>query len=243
MAADLAAAFTRSNGTYLEQKFGRMPSPGELYIAHFLGPQGAEKLFNAGLEDSSQVAAKLFPRQAKANQQIFYSGDHARTIKEVYRALVAKHDGAAPDPTFVAQQLASGPMPPRWPVEAVPSRFGPADMSFTSLFATDAASFAPKPLIATDAPKPLIATDALNAFAAPDASEVDALSYGPLPAPPPLLAEGLMPLLADGPIPLLADDMPPQSAEDAIPAPRVLMSTPPAEGWTSAFLTQLYARR
>ena len=33
------------------RKFGRMPSPGELYIAHFLGPHGAEKFFKAGLAD------------------------------------------------------------------------------------------------------------------------------------------------------------------------------------------------
>src|SRR5690242_9214707 len=62
MAADMAAAFTRANGAYLEDKFGRMPSAGELYIAHFLGAQGAEKLFNAGLTDADQVAAKLFPK-------------------------------------------------------------------------------------------------------------------------------------------------------------------------------------
>src|SRR3569623_697302 len=66
IAADMAAAFTRSNGAYLQDKFGRMPSPGELYIAHFLGPQGAEKMFNAGLQDTDQVAARLFPDRRKA---------------------------------------------------------------------------------------------------------------------------------------------------------------------------------
>ena len=55
MAADLAAAFTRSNGAYLQEKFGRMPSPGELYIAHFLGPKGAEKMFTAGLANSDEI--------------------------------------------------------------------------------------------------------------------------------------------------------------------------------------------
>ena len=42
IAADLAAAFTRKNGAYLHERFGRMPSPGELYIAHFMGAKGAE---------------------------------------------------------------------------------------------------------------------------------------------------------------------------------------------------------
>ncbi len=94
IAADMAAAFTRSNGAYLEDKFGRMPSPGELYIAHFLGPKGAEKLFNAGLRDPDQIAAKLFPSQARANRAIFYANGEARTIREVYKALVAKHHRA-----------------------------------------------------------------------------------------------------------------------------------------------------
>ena len=108
IAADLAAAFTASNGAYLTEKFGRMPSPGELYIAHFLGAQGAEKMFTAGLADPDQNAAALFPRQASANPSIFYSHGNARTVKQVYLSLVAKH---APQPTqdaaFAAQQLAA----------------------------------------------------------------------------------------------------------------------------------------
>jgi hypothetical protein len=138
VAADLAAAFTRSNGEYLSSRFGRMPSPGELYIAHFMGAQGAGAFFDAGLENPDQSAAKLFPRQAKANPTIFYDNGHARTIREVYEVLVAKHDTAAAGPaTFAAQQAANAPAS-RWPeAPVVPSRFGPDDMSFTSLFSSE----------------------------------------------------------------------------------------------------------
>ncbi|WP_423067997.1 transglycosylase SLT domain-containing protein [Devosia sp. CN2-171] len=136
VSADLAAAFTRSNGEYLFEKFGRMPSPGELYIAHFLGPQGAEKMFNAGLSDPDQIAADLFPKQAKANRAIFYENGTPRTIREVYRALVDKHDGQF-DPLFSAQQMASDPTG-KWPAAAtIPSRFSADDMSFTSLFSNE----------------------------------------------------------------------------------------------------------
>lgn len=138
VSADLAAAFTRSNGEYLFQRFGRMPSPGELYIAHFLGPQGAEKFFNAGLTNPDQVAAKLFPKQAQANRTIFYENGRARTIREVYRALVAKHEGLT-DPAFSAQQMASDPAS-KWPgATPIPSRFSTDDMSFTSLFSNEVA--------------------------------------------------------------------------------------------------------
>ena len=136
ISSDLAAAFTRSNGEYLFERFGRMPSPGELYIAHFLGPQGAERMFNAGLSNPDQIAADLFPKQAKANRSIFYDDGQARTIREVYRSLVAKHDGQI-DPVFSAQQMASDPTGKWSDVAPVPSRFSVDDMSFTSLFSNE----------------------------------------------------------------------------------------------------------
>ena len=132
IAADLAAAFTKSNGDYLSAKFGRQPSAGELYIAHFLGAQGAEKMFNAGLQNPDQVAADLFPRQAQANRTIFYDNGQPRTIRQVYRALVSQHETGVPSVEFATQQLASQPAAP--PPPMIPSRFSPANMSFTGLF-------------------------------------------------------------------------------------------------------------
>ena len=149
IAADLAAAFTRNNGAYLFGKFGRMPSAGELYIAHFLGAKGAEKMFTAGLANPDQIAANLFPKQARANKAIFYGDGKARTIRQVYRALVAKHEGLPAvqpgvDSKFAVQQMAAdgaraAAPAGKWPdAAAVPSRFSPDDMTFTSLFATEA---------------------------------------------------------------------------------------------------------
>ena len=106
VAADMAAAFTKTNGDYLKAKFGRMPSPGELYIAHFLGAQGAEKMFNAGLQNPDQIAAKLFPREATANKTIFYDHGTPRTIREVYKSLIAQHEGPASlHPGYAVQQM------------------------------------------------------------------------------------------------------------------------------------------
>lgn len=140
IAADLAAAFTRSNGEYLQGAFGRMPSAGELYIAHFLGAQGAEKMFRAGLENPDQLAVSLFPRQAAANRAIFYDREgQARTIRQVYQVLVAKHEGGD-NAAFAAQQLngSGGSQPPQAPVEPpLPSRFSEENMSFTGLFRTE----------------------------------------------------------------------------------------------------------
>lgn len=137
MAADMAAAFTRANGQYLEARFGRMPSAGELYIAHFLGAAGAERLFRAGLENPDQSAARLFPRQAEANPSIFYTNGRARTVREVYRALVSRHDASGgSNPAFLVQQMAAQAAQPASAPEALPSRYAAEPVSFTGLFRT-----------------------------------------------------------------------------------------------------------
>ncbi|NMA99428.1 MAG: lytic transglycosylase domain-containing protein [Phyllobacteriaceae bacterium] len=138
IASDLAAAFTRSNGEYLRNAFGRMPSAGELYIAHFLGAQGAEKMFKAGLQNPDQVAVNLFPRQAQANKSIFYDqSGNARTIRQVYQVLVAKHQGT--NANFSVQQMAGqgASAPQREAEPPLPSRFSTENMSFTGLFRTE----------------------------------------------------------------------------------------------------------
>jgi hypothetical protein len=247
VAADMAAAFTRSNGDYLQSKFGRMPSPGELYIAHFLGPKGAERLFAAGLQNPDQIAAKLFPRQAQANPRIFYADGHARTIREVYKSLVARHDGIVsadvqPDAKFAAQQLAATPAS-RWATDNVPSRFSRDDMSFTSMFNTDTRSPVPQPLIAVAGNGPLIPTTGEQPLALMPTSSpvplaaIDAAlgaSHGvdnPLPAPLPLMPDGA-PLSYAPPV-----------TTNGEPAARVLLSPRSAGDPTSAFFAQLYSQR
>lgn len=135
VAADLAAAFTRRNGDYLHTKFGRMPSPGELYIAHFLGPRGAERFFEVGLTAPDAPAATYFPRPAAANPTIFYQNGRARSVREVYEVLVARHAGGPSNAAFEAQQLANQQaLPSRMEMETRP--LIPPGVSFTSLFST-----------------------------------------------------------------------------------------------------------
>ncbi len=249
VAADLAAAFTEANGDYLSDKFGRMPSPGELYIAHFLGAQGAEKFFRAGLSNPDQVAAKLFPKQAKANPSLFYDGSHPRTIREVYRALVAQHTGGVPsatapvapesDPKFIAQQMVANSNT-RWSTDDVPSRIGPDDMSFNALFSTEAA-FAATPLIGGPA-----SLQAIDAAVGP----ADPLDR-PFAAPAPLIPMDTAAAPEPDAAPLaLVDDMvtgsidaPPTDAgaDDGMPKPRVLMTSLGTGEGSTLFLTQQLA--
>jgi len=138
IAADLAAAFTRTNGEYLRGVFGRMPSAGELYIAHFLGAQGAEKMFRAGLQNPDQVAVALFPRQAAANRAIFYDrAGQPRTIRQVYQVLVSRHETGT-DAAFATQQMSGqGAKPVAEAAPPLPSRFSTENLSFTGLFKTE----------------------------------------------------------------------------------------------------------
>lgn len=138
IASDMAAAFTRRNGDYLYGKFGRMPSPGELYIAHFLGARGAERFFDLGLRNPDALAAEAFPRPAAANPTIFYQNGRPRTVREVYEVLVSRHTGGTPsNAAFAAQQMAGqSEVPSRVERDAAPPI--PPGVSFTSLFSTQA---------------------------------------------------------------------------------------------------------
>jgi hypothetical protein len=97
--AVMAGAFTKANAARLTRALGRAPSDGELYVAHVLGQSGAVKLITSAENAPQTNAARLFPHAARANRSIFFNkGGGARSSAEVYRALVAKHDGTAMPP-------------------------------------------------------------------------------------------------------------------------------------------------
>lgn len=94
VSALVAGAFTRRNAEQLKDDIGRDATSGELYIAHFLGAKGASSLIGAAGRDPQASAADLFPQAARANPTIFYDGDRARSVAEVYSNLTAQHGGA-----------------------------------------------------------------------------------------------------------------------------------------------------
>ncbi|HWK95467.1 MAG TPA: transglycosylase SLT domain-containing protein [Pseudolabrys sp.] len=93
MSAMMAGALARSNASQLTAATGKVPTEGELYAAHFLGPEGAGRLINAVNSRGNANAAAMFPAAAAANKPIFYNRDgSARTVTEVYDRLTAKFD-------------------------------------------------------------------------------------------------------------------------------------------------------
>lgn len=109
VASVMAGELTRKNSDYLTAKLGRQPNQGELYIAHFLGAGGANKLIRLAETQPALSADQVFSRQAKANRSIFYERDGSpRSVAAVYANLVAKHGGTSA-PVTGATQVAALP--------------------------------------------------------------------------------------------------------------------------------------
>jgi len=89
--AIMAGAFTRNNSAQLSAALGRTPTEGELYIAHFLGSDGAQKLIGAAIKNPKAIAADMFPAAAAANRSVFYNRfGRARGAGEVYAELTGR---------------------------------------------------------------------------------------------------------------------------------------------------------
>lgn len=94
----MAGELTSDHASYLRGRVGRDPTSGELYAAHFLGPQGSARLIEAMNRGSGQSAAALFPDAAAANRNIFYREGRAATVGEVYANLTKGSSGKAAAP-------------------------------------------------------------------------------------------------------------------------------------------------
>lgn len=86
--AEMTRLYALDNIDALKPVLGRMPTKGELYMAHVLGAGGAAKLINA---PANKEAIMLYPRQVfDANRSIFFNGKQPRSAGEVYKLLNSK---------------------------------------------------------------------------------------------------------------------------------------------------------
>lgn len=109
--AVMAGVFTRQNAAVLSKRIGRVPSEGELYIAHFFGPGGAAKLIAQAGNNPQANAAEIFPAAARANRPIFYDKQgNARSVAGVYTELVRRYQVARANTATPATQVAAAPM-------------------------------------------------------------------------------------------------------------------------------------
>jgi hypothetical protein len=119
VSAMMAGAYARSNAAQLADAVGRAPSEGELYIAHFLGAEGAAKLIANAQSQPNLRGADLFPQAASANRPIFFDrAGNARSVLGVYRELTGRYESARAAiggdvaATPMRGTLPAGPRPP-----------------------------------------------------------------------------------------------------------------------------------
>lgn len=93
-ASAMAAEFAADNAAHLGGELGRQAEPVDLYLAHFLGANGAVQFLNAYDANPDAAAAPLLPKAAAANKAIFYEKDgSARTVGEIRQLFAAKISG------------------------------------------------------------------------------------------------------------------------------------------------------
>ena len=115
IAARMGAEFAAENRDHLRAKLGREPEDTDLYLAHFLGPGGASKFLQRH-EATPNAAADAFPAAARANKNIFYQGDRARSYDEIRERFSVKLAARSDDLDDV-----QGPVPLQGVVQLGPS--------------------------------------------------------------------------------------------------------------------------
>lgn len=94
--SEMAGVLTQSNSFKLTGMIGRRPNDAELYMAHFMGVDGAAKLISNAEDNPQASGAQLFPNAAAANHSIFYDNSgHARSVSDVYSVLTSRYAAAA----------------------------------------------------------------------------------------------------------------------------------------------------
>ncbi|WP_373489159.1 lytic transglycosylase domain-containing protein [Blastomonas sp.] len=96
VAALMAGEFAADNRDYLERGLGREAAPVDLYLAHFLGAEGARQFLSQHDRNPDAAAAPQFARAAGANRSIFYDKSGApRSFGEIRDRFAAKLGGSA----------------------------------------------------------------------------------------------------------------------------------------------------
>lgn len=91
----MAAELANENRTALSGVLGRDPDASELYMAHFLGSEGASRFLTALNSDPNQSAAGILPKAAAANRAIFYDRSGApRSVSGVMELMRGKVSAA-----------------------------------------------------------------------------------------------------------------------------------------------------
>ena len=115
LSALMAGTLANDNRDFLSGVLGRDPDASELYLAHFLGAEGAGRFLGALSTNPSQSAAALLPKAATANRGVFFGPSGPRSVGEVMELLRGRMASAmnAPDgpmPAYTPEAPQGGPI-------------------------------------------------------------------------------------------------------------------------------------
>jgi hypothetical protein len=97
ISALMAGEYTKQSATIMAAALGRPVCGGELYAAHFLGPDAACKLIHGSESTPNASAAALLPNAAAANRNVFFHSDgSAKSVREVYDWAMQQPGAEAP---------------------------------------------------------------------------------------------------------------------------------------------------
>jgi len=84
LSAVFAAEMLKRDSLRIARRVGRNLTGGEVYLVHFLGPDGAERMIDEVSRKPDTMAAELLPKPAAANKPIFYgAGAKSLSVSEV----------------------------------------------------------------------------------------------------------------------------------------------------------------
>lgn len=93
VAAAMAAEYAKGNQESLRAALAREPSATDLYMAHFLGPQGAARFLKAQAANGAAAAADVMPEAAASNRAVFFTAEGGkRSLDEVYARYAKRFD-------------------------------------------------------------------------------------------------------------------------------------------------------
>jgi len=94
LSALMAAEYAQENRAHLQRTVGGDIGSTELYMAHFLGPGGAERFIREMRRNPNGTAADLFPEAARANRGVFYRDGRPLTMAQVHERFDARFQGS-----------------------------------------------------------------------------------------------------------------------------------------------------
>lgn len=92
LSALMAGEMLKRDAARIALRIGRELSLGEVYLAHFLGPDDAESFLAKVVDKPGAAAAQLLPGPARANRTIFFSAERGRRRKAASLSVAQVHE-------------------------------------------------------------------------------------------------------------------------------------------------------